>query len=319
MARTAEKAESLASESQSMADALERVLAVADDKGTVQWSDVSDDITSGEWGRLIEQGILVDVDGEGFVVDDPEGVRDALGISAPEPGDDAGGSSSSGTSDSTSTSSSADSDDEDSGWSRWDKMAAVATIALFLGYSQAPIRNTVGGVLDIALDPLADVLPFYIMILVLAVFTGLNSTILQGKLMNMDKMGEYQEQMQEIQERRKAAKERGDDEALEEIQQEQMEAMGDQLGMFKEQFRPMVWIMLVNIPVFLWIYYMVQTGAMVAGEPPVMVLPIIGGIESWSDRIGPMWAWIIWYFVCSMSFTQIVRKALNVQTTPSSS
>ncbi|WP_436925069.1 DUF106 domain-containing protein [Halosimplex amylolyticum] len=318
MARTAEKAESLADESQSMADALERVLAVADDKGTVQWSDVSDDITSGEWGRLIEQGILVDVDGEGFVVDDPEGVRDALGISAPEPGDASGGSSSSDSTGSTSTSS-ADSDDEDEGWSRWDKMAAVATIALFLGYSQAPIRNTVGGVLDIALGPLANVLPFYIMILVLAVFTGLNSTILQGKLMNMDKMGEYQEQMQDIQDRRKAAKERGDDEALEEIQQEQMEAMGDQLGMFKEQFRPMVWIMLVNIPVFLWIYYMVQTGAMVSGSGPVMVLPIMGEIASWNDRIGPMWAWIIWYFVCSMSFTQIVRKALNVQTTPSSS
>ena len=316
MARTAEKAQSLASESQSMSDALERVLAVADDKGTVQWSDISGDITSGEWGRLIEQGILVDVDGEGFVVDDPEGVRDALGISEPELTD----STDSSTSDSSDSGSSADTDDEDEdeGWSRWDKMAAVATIALFLGYSQAPIRNTVGGVLDLALGPLANVLPFYIMILVLAVFTGLNSTILQGKLMNMDKMGEYQERMQEIQERRKDAKERGDDEALEKIQEEQMDAMGDQLGMFKEQFRPMVWIMLVNIPVFLWIYYMVRTGAMVSGSGPVMVLPIMGEIASWNDRIGPMWAWIIWYFVCSMSFTQIVRKALNVQTTPSS-
>jgi uncharacterized membrane protein (DUF106 family) len=88
--------------------------------------------------------------------------------------------------------------------------------------------------------------------------------------------------------------------------------------MFKEQFRPMVWIMLVNIPVFLWIYYMVQTGAMVSGSGPVMVLPIMGEISSWNARIGPMWAWIIWYFVCSMSFTQIVRKALDVQTTPSS-
>jgi len=314
MARTAEKAQSLASESQSMSDALERVLAVADNKGTVQWSDVSDDITSGEWGRLIEQGILVDVDGEGFVVDDPEGVRDALGISEPEPTD----STDSSTSNSSASSTSTDTDDEDEGWSRWDKMAAVATLALFLGYSQAPIRNTVGGILDLGLGPLADVLPFYIMILVLAVFTGLNSTILQGKLMNMDKMGEYQERMQEIQERRKDAKERGDDEALEKIQEEQMDAMGDQLGMFKEQFRPMVWIMLVNIPVFLWIYYMVQTGAMVSGSGPVMVLPIMGEVASWSDRIGPMWAWIIWYFVCSMSFTQIVRKALNVQTTPSS-
>ncbi|WP_436931648.1 DUF106 domain-containing protein [Halosimplex halobium] len=322
MARTAEKAESLAEESQSMADAMARVLRVADEQGTVEWSDVSDDITSGEWGRLIEQGILVDVDGEGFVVDDPEGVRDALGDDAPAEADSTDGSDSpgsSGSSASGSTASGGSTDDEDEGWSRWDKGAAVATVALFLGYSQAPIRNTVGGVIDIALGPLASVLPFYIMILVLATFTGFSSTVLQGKLMNMEKMGEYQERMQEIQERRKEAKERGDDEALEEIQEEQMEAMGDQLGMFKEQFRPMVWIMLVNIPVFLWIYFMVQTPEMVAGAGPAMVLPLIGEIASWNQRIGPMWAWIVWYFVCSMSFTQIVRKALDVQTTPSTS
>ncbi|WP_135363673.1 DUF106 domain-containing protein [Halosimplex halophilum] len=322
MARTAEKAESLAEESQSMADAMARVLRVADEQGTVEWSDVSGDITSGEWGRLIEQGILVDVDGEGFVVDDPEGVRDALGDDAPaEAGSTDGSSGSSGSSASsgTSTASSGSTDDEDEGWSRWDKLAAVATVALFLGYSQAPIRNGVGGVIDLALGPLADVMPFYIMILVLATFTGFSSTVLQGKLMNMEKMGEYQERMQEIQERRKEAKERGDDEALEEIQEEQMEAMGDQLGMFKEQFRPMVWIMLVNIPVFLWIYFMVQTPEMVAGTGPAMVLPLIGEIATWNQRIGPMWAWIVWYFVCSMSFTQIVRKALDVQTTPSTS
>ncbi|PSQ06582.1 HTR-like protein [Halobacteriales archaeon QS_5_68_33] len=314
MARSAKKAESLAEESQSMAAAMSRVLEVADGKGVVTWGDVSDDISSGEWGRLIEQGILVDVDGDGFVVDDPEGVREAIGESEPDTG-------------TTTTSASGDEtdedgdEDEDEGWSKWDKMAAGGTVLLFLGYSQAPIRNTIGGVIDIFLGPLASVLPFYVMILVLAIFTSLNSAILQGKLMNMDKMGEYQERMQEIKERREAAKERGDDEALDEIQQEQMEAMGDQLGMFKQQFRPMVWIMLVNIPVFLWIYYMVQTNAMTVppGVDHVMVLPLFGEISSWNNRIGPMWSWIIWYFVCSMSFSQIVRKALDVQTTPDTS
>ncbi|MEF8853578.1 MAG: DUF106 domain-containing protein [Haloarculaceae archaeon] len=316
MARSAKKAESLAEESQSMADAMSHVLDVADQKGVVTWSDVSDDISSGEWGRLIEQGILVDVDGDGFVLDDPEGVRDALGESADEPDT---GSSSSTTSDTASpTDTDEEDEDEDEGWSKWDKLAAAGTVLLFLGYSQAPIRDAIGGGLDILLGPLASTLPFYVMILVLAIFTSINSAILQGKLMDMDKMGEYQGRMQEIQERRKEAKERGDDEALDEIQEEQMEAMGDQLGMFKEQFRPMVWIMLVNIPVFLWIYYMVQTNAMTvpAGVDYVMILPLFGEIAAWSDRIGPMWTWIIWYFVCSMSFSQIVRKALDVQTTP---
>jgi uncharacterized membrane protein (DUF106 family) len=318
MARTAKKAESLAEESDDMASAMSTVLRVADEKGTVQWGDVSDDISSGEWGRLIEQGILVDVDGEGFVVDDPEGVRAAIGEEEPDDSgfsgftsdDDAGSEADSG---------SGGEGDEESSWSKWDKMAGLVTVALFLGYTQPPIRDTVGQVLDLFLGPLAGSLPFYIIIIVLSVFTGLNSTILQGKLMDSEKMGEYQERMQDIQERRKEAKERGDDDALEEIQEEQMEAMGDQLGMFKEQFRPMVWIMLVNIPVFLWIYYMVQTDAMVAGASPVMILPLFGELASWNTRIGPMWGWLIWYFVCSMSFNQIVRKALDVNVRPDSS
>jgi len=316
MARTAKKAESLAEENDSMAAAMSTVLRVADEKGTVEWADVSGDISSGEWGRLIEQGILVDVDGEGFVVDDPEGVRAAIGEEEP---DDSEFSGFDDGDESEASDESSDSDDEESSWSKWDKMAGLVTISLFLGYTQPPIRNTVGEVLDIFLGPLAGALPFYIIIIVLSVFTGLNSTILQGKLMDSEKMGEYQERMQDIQERRKDAKERGDDEALEEIQEEQMEAMGDQLGMFKEQFRPMVWIMLVNIPVFLWIYFMVQTDAMVAGASPVMILPLIGELSSWNTRIGPMWGWLIWYFVCSMSFNQIVRKALNVNVRPDSS
>ncbi len=48
-----------------MTDALSTVLAAADENGTVTWGDVSDDLTSGEWGRLIESGLLIDADGEG--------------------------------------------------------------------------------------------------------------------------------------------------------------------------------------------------------------------------------------------------------------
>ena len=126
--------------------------------------------------------------------------------------------------------------------------------------------------------------------------------------------------MQEIQDRRKAAKERGDDEALEQIKEEQMEAMGDQLGMFKLQFRPMVWIMLLTVPAFLWMYWKILSGNGVDGVSVVM--PFIGDLsvqDGWTTGVvGPMQAWIVWYFVCSMAFTQVIRKALNVQTTPSS-
>ena len=294
MARTAPKVERLADDGEALTDALGEVLTVAEEQGTVTWSDVSDDISSGEWGRLIESGLLIDADGEGFVIEDPEAVREALEDTDAEP-----------------------EDDEDEGWSQWDKLAGLATLGLFAGYSINSIRDAIGGTIDIALGPLADMLPFYVLILVLAMFTGATSSILQDNLMDMSGMGDHQEKMQEIKERRKEAKERGDDEALDKIEEEQMELMSDQMGMFKKQFRPMVWIMLINIPVFLWIYWMVFAGHLGDISAPVVTLPLFGSVESWQAGIaGPMQAWIVWYFLCSLSFTQVIRKALDVQTTP---
>jgi len=293
MARTAPKVERLAEDGEALTDALGEVLAVAEKKGTVTWSDVSDDLTSGEWGRLIESGLLIDADGEGFVIDDPDAVRDALESTDAEPNED-----------------------EDEGWSQWDKLAGLATLGLFAGYSVSSVRDAIGGVVDVVLGPLAGVLPFYVLILVLAVFTGATSSILQDQLMDMSGMGDHQDKMKDIKERRKKAKERDDEEALDRIEEEQMELMSDQMGMFKKQFRPMVWIMLINIPVFLWIYWMVF-GGILAVEAPVITLPLLGGIESWqAGVVGPMQAWIVWYFLCSLSFTQVIRKALNVQTSP---
>ena len=295
MARTAPKVERLAEDGEALTDALQTVLSVADENGIVTWGDVSDEMTSGEWGRLIESGLLVDADGEGFVIEDPEGVREALEESDAAPTDD----------------------EDDGGWSTWDKLAGLVTVGMFAGYSLNSVRNAIGGVIDIALGPLAEVLPFYVVILVLATFTGTTSTILQDNLMDMSGMEDHQEKMQDLQERRKKAKERDDQEALDRLEEEQMEMMGDQLGMFKKQFRPMVWIMVINIPMFLWLYWMVFGTGMEGLATPVITFPIYGEVEAWRQGVvGPMQAWIVWYFLCSLSFTQIIRKALNVQTSP---
>ena len=296
MARTASKVQDLVSEDAEMESALEYILERADE-GTVSWGDVSDELTSGQWGRLIETGVLVDSDGEGFDVDDPEGVRSALSdddLDLPE------------------------APDEDSSWTKWDKMAAVVSVSMFAGYTFSEVRDPLAKTLDVAFGPLMELLPFFAVVMILALFTGMYSTLLQSNLMNMEVMGAYQERMKEIQDRRKEAKERGDDEALEEIQEEQMEAMADNLGMFKEQFRPMVWIMVLTIPVFLWMYWAIgfRSGGGGVYETTKIVIPF-SGERGWKyPLLGPIQVWIVWYFLCSMAFTQVIRKSLNIQTTP---
>ncbi|ELZ32811.1 hypothetical protein C474_06045 [Halogeometricum pallidum JCM 14848] len=311
MARIEAKVRDLVSSDPEMRSAVETVLARSDD-GEVRWVDVKGDITSGHWGRLIEKGVLVDGD-EGFELADAEATRAGL--------EEASATAASPASSSSSTASSVDLDDEDSSWSMYDKMAGVVTVGLFAAYGWKPLRDIIGSAMDVVLGPLTELLPFYAVIMVIALATGLYSTLLQANLMNMEKMGAYQERMKDIQKRQKEAREAGDDEALDAIQEEQMEAMGDQLGMFKEQFRPMVWIMFITIPAFLWMYWAIGVGG--NADPHVtmgnIVLPLVGSVEWTEGVLGPMQAWIIWYFLCSMGFTQIIRKSLNIDISPSAS
>ncbi|GAA0645267.1 DUF106 domain-containing protein [Salarchaeum japonicum] len=293
MARTEQTVRSLVREDPELADALERLLAQQEDgdEDALKWRNVKEDVTTGQWGRLIEKGVLEDAD-DGFRLADTDEIREALSEDVE-----------------------VEDDDDDSSWSQWDKMAAVGALAMMAGYSINSVRNTVGGALDMLLGPLDAMLPFYLVILVLATLTGLYSTILQDNLMDMSGMGEHQERMQEIQDAQKEARANDNDERLEQLREEQMELMGDQLGMFKQQFRPMVWIMLITIPVFLWMYWMLLAGHVDSGEGSI-VLPMFGQLELLDGVAGFFPAWIIWYFFCTMSIGQILRKALNVQTGP---
>ncbi|MFW6385305.1 MAG: DUF106 domain-containing protein [Halodesulfurarchaeum sp.] len=296
MARTEEKVEDLVRENPEFEAALADLLGR---EGEIRWRDVKGDLTSGEWGRLLQKDILVEAD-SGFEFADPEGVRSALeGADGIEHESDA------------------DLDEEGTSWSVYDKAAAGISVAMFAGYSMQSVRNVIGGALDVVLGPLDNAMPFFAVIMVLAVVTGLYSSILQNELMDMDRMSAYQERMKEIQNRQKDARERGDDEELERIKEEQMDAMGDQMGMFKEQFRPMVWIMVLTIPVFLWMYWKIGArGGVSHGEFQAVVLPLVGE-RTWTEGIvGPLQTWILWYVLNSIGFSQIIRKSLNMQTTP---
>ena len=305
MSKVERKVRALVAEDGDMREAIRAVLDHASD-GEVKWVDVRDEITSGQWGRLIEKGVLVDGE-SGFALADRAAIEAGL-----EPEEDDSGAA-------ASTGSDTETPDEAS-WSKWDKLAGLVTVGFFVGYMMEPVRNVIAGAVDLVFGPLLNVVPFYVVVMVVALATGLYSTLLRAGLMDMERMSQYQDRMKEIQERRKEAKERDDQEALDQIQEEQMEAMGDQLGMFKEQFRPMVWIMFLTIPAFLWMYWAVgYRGSEAQYELGQLIVPIAGSVEWTQGILGPIQMWIVWYFLCSMAFTQIVQKSLNIEMSPSSS
>jgi len=300
------KIDDLIDDDPEMADALAAIRAQSGANGGVEWSDVKGDISSGQWGRLIQKGIVVDNDKGQFELADPEAVDAALEDESTE----ATFASPTTTDDETS----ADTDDENEGWSTWDKAAGAGVVVIMIGYYYQPVQNVVGGAIDVFLGPIEAALPFYAVIMVLAMLTGLYSSVLRSNLMDSSDMSEYQEKQKELKEREKRAKEQDDEEALEEIREERMEMMTESMGMMTQQFRPMVWIMLLTIPLFLWMWWMINTDQITG----TMIMPLLGEVEWSQGVVGPMQAWIVWYFVCSMGFTQLIQKAVDIDMTPTS-
>lgn len=295
MAKTREEIVSLIERDDELANAAAVVFDTAErGDGTVVWNDVGDDITEAQWGRLLSARVLIEA-GDRFVIDDPVAVSEAL--------------------ENVERATTEDGEDEEAGWSVADKIAGVGSLGLALSYQLPVIRDSVGQTVNIILGPLNAILPFYLMVLLLAAGTGLVSMVIQSRMTDYEGMAERQERMSAISERLKDAKERDDEAAVEEIQAEQMDAMTDQFGMFTQMLRPLAWTMLFTVPALLWLYWLMLSPAQ-AVAPTAIVFPMLGRIAWTAKIIGPMQAWLLWYMICSVSSRQFIQKTLDIQTSP---
>ena len=316
MSKTKRKAEGLIEEDPEMEGVLERVLKIQAEEGAVEWGNLREDATSGQWGRLIEKGVLVDSEtGDGFVVEDEKEMRDYLGLDPDEESDV-----------SSVMETDVEVEDVDTSWSIYDKGVAVVGVFLIVfGYRNEDIQAAIGGVINTFVLPLQETtgVPYYLIILVFAVLTGLYSSYLQLYLMDWDWVKAQQKKVKEIQSQLKEAQMGDDDEREEELQEEQKEVMSEQLKMFKMQFRPSVWILVFTLPIFLWLFWMFSTRF--GGEPhispmPELVFPFRQDPVKFSEPAFGMLpsfleGWLFWYIICSFGFGQVMRKVLGVNPT----
>ena len=276
-----------------LADAAATVVERAESgDGTVTWSDVSDAVPAEQWGRLLESEMLVATEA-GFVLDDPDAVRSALDdldVEGTGAADVAAGA--------------------DDGWTRQDKIAGVGALCLMTSYQVPVMKNTIGSTAHLLFGPVEAALPFGLTVALLAVATTLVSTTLRKRLTDGSEREHLQERVQQVNDRLEAARERGDEAAVERLTERQRELMGKQLGAMKQMFRPMVYTMLVTVPVFLWLSWLTVNPA-AAISPAVQFLPVMGRI-AWTARlVGPMQVWMVWYFVCNVLASVVGKRAVR--------
>ena len=199
-------------------------------------------------------------------------------------------------------------------------IALAAMIGIMLLYQWEWARQTIAGVVDIIIGPFVAMgLPFFALILILATITGFYSSLIQKYTMDYEKMAEVQEKMKDFNVKFREAQMSGDERLIKKMQARQQAILNEQMQMTQQQFTPMIYIMIVTIPIFFWIYekirYMPMAGevtAAIADLSNSIVIPF-AGLSSYFDIY--LWVfplWILWYMLCSLCMTQIIRKALNI-------
>lgn len=280
-------------EDDATATALAAVLARAEaTDGTVTYADVQETVDAKTWGQLLAADVLVAA-GDGFVVDDPAGLRAAL--------ESAGQDVSPGAQ---------TQEGDSSGWRPIDKAAAVCALVLAGGYQVSAIEAPVVGAMNAVFGPAAAVVPFPLLVLGVALGTASVSMLLRRRLVDEDRIERHKTRMQAVRTRLQAARERGDSDAVERLTAEQRDLATDQVGVLVQNLRPMVWTMLVSIPVFLWLSWLVVSpSAAIAHATPL--IPAIDRIV-WTARVlGPVQLWMVWYVACQLLSTVAIRRGLD--------
>jgi len=186
-------------------------------------------------------------------------------------------------------------------------IALIVAMAMILSYSIAPIRAGVGSAMDTMLGPLAEMMPFYILIIILSAITGLYSSIIQKYTIDYERMTEVQEKMKVFQREFREAQLSGDEKKIKKVDAKRDRVMKEQLELSQQQFTPMAYILIITVPIFFWLLFRL-------GVTPdaTVTLPFFGPHTLSDAVLGPVPAWILWYMICSLSISQVVRKALNI-------
>lgn len=169
-------------------------------------------------------------------------------------------------------------------------------------------RHTVGMVMDAAIGWLPDILPFHMVLFALAAITGLYASLIQKYTMDWDYLKKQQETMRGFQRKLREAQLAGDKARQQQLQNEQRAMLGDQSKMMKMQLKPMAYIGIVSIPLFMWAYLYIDQNS----SSLILNFPFWGVHNLSETVIGPIFFWFYWYFICSIPISQIIRKALNI-------
>ena len=193
----------------------------------------------------------------------------------------------------------------------WDKyglyVALLFMMLMMFSYSIEWLRFGVGQSIDLAFAPLVESfkIPFFILIVILSALTGLYSSLIQKYTIDYDRMTEVQERMKEFQKEYREAQLSQDEKKIKKLDAKRDKVMKEQLELSQQQFKPMAFILVLTVPIFFWLLFRLN-------QANTITLPYYGTQSLTAPILWVIPAWMIWYFICSVALSQVIRKSLNI-------
>jgi len=194
-------------------------------------------------------------------------------------------------------------------WDKYGMWIAMGFMMLMMfSYSISWLRVGVGQAIDGVFAPFVTEfnIPFYILIVILSSITGLYSSIIQKYTIDYEKMTESQERMKEFQTEYREAQLSQDEKKIKKLEAKKDRVMKEQLEMSQQQFKPMAYILVLTVPIFFWLLYRLSQ------IQSTITLPFYGTHNLHDAIIWVIPAWILWYMICSITLSQVIRKSLNI-------
>jgi len=194
----------------------------------------------------------------------------------------------------------------------WEKYGLyVALLFMFVMmwvYTVPWLKTGVGKAIDGVFAPLVTQfgIPFFILIVILSGLTGLYSSIIQKYTIDYERMTEVQDRMKDFQKEYREAMLSKDEKRIKKLDVKKERMMREQLELSQQQFKPMGFILILTIPIFFWLLYRLSE------INNTITFPYYGTLNLTAPLIWVIPAWMVWYMICSITISQVIRKSLNI-------
>ncbi len=189
-----------------------------------------------------------------------------------------------------------------------DNVVLTLGFSLIIGSMILPIayKNILAMLVNGLLSPLTSHMPFYLVILVIAMALSTLTALVRKYKIDGDLVRRFNEKNLALQKDLREARLGGNKNRLKKLGEEQLLLLEDQSKITKQNLKATGYTMVVSLLLFIWMAWYLGSQP----SPLILDLPLIGA-HAYTELLFIIPYWSLWLGICSIAAGFIVRKVIN--------